>query len=265
MHHTPRISRTKQLKQLLVISRTDDKATARTSANIPASISAAAGLITALISFAAVLVAVYAFLVSCFYVKRISEAFHYNISEYLTLLDYLQFFPPVLALHKGTFALVWSWSLILICITTATVVVLFVVRYDEEDSPTFRFIKRTVVPNVLSLLFLVVLLITARFHVTLVVDIYTNAGRELREDLRQRSVSIVSRRNDLPSVQGKPFLQTSRYLLLFASQDDSLIAIPQAEVSLITTPLKSLSASATVAPATTATPSQTSATSPKPN
>jgi hypothetical protein len=176
MRRTAWISRTKRQ------NRKDIKPSRPAWADIAGTISATAGLITALVSLAVLLVTASAFLLSCFYVQSISEAFHYNIFYYLSILDYVQFLAPVLATRQGTF-LVLFFTLIAIPDLIAGLWLFFYIFTSRKGESATRRAREGCLRS-LQILVVLPLLFVPAFLMLWAREIYNNAGRESRENLR---------------------------------------------------------------------------------
>jgi len=90
-------------------------------------------------------------------------------------------------------------------------------------------------------------------------DTYWNAGKLAKEYLEKNGrIYTIYLKGAQPQTEGKLFLQSSMYLFAIRDQDNSILAIPQAQVSLITAPLQPPTLATPVpgnaSPTTTATP-----------
>jgi hypothetical protein len=219
-------------------------------------------------------IAVYAFFLSSAYVASLTEAFRFPIANYLTSIGYVQFIPQTLVIRNGAYGYLLIFSIPLMCIILIRQI--FQLRKPQPADQAkpwqprwlFEFIARVKARLGISdmtgyeawaLLKIVFWSWAALLLWGLAWDTYWNAGNLVKEYLRQKGrLYTIYLKGAQTHIEGKLFLQSSVYLLVLRDQDNSIIAIPETEVSLITAPLQF--PSPTPSGASPATPSPTSST-----
>jgi hypothetical protein len=211
MRRAPRRSRTEHLKEVLVISRKDDKPKFLAWANI---------------ILVPGLVAAFAFLVSWSFVFEYSFRSGLPLQLYFDPIDYVQLTPR------------WGYIfIVLFAVLCASVVVIIfwsnVIRFKH---PAFASVIAKAVRTPTGKIMTYV--IAPLFSFLLLVQFAWSMGKLEAKGVKQVTVSAIFRNGEATPVQGKLIFQLSRYVLILAD-DKYLIAIPQTEVQMIQTPRNS--------------------------
>src|SRR6266481_4811446 len=229
--------------------RIDDKRNFITWADVPALISMMAVLFTVLVSFCTVSV----FVLSCMNIWSIYRTLGFDATHYLDFIDYVQSVPTL----SGTVAGLLAFPVGL-CILS--ILVVFGIFALVNPKGAIQFAREISV-----LLFVIVVgCMVAVFYST------WQTGNTPKETVLKMKPSTVVRKGGPPPIKGVLFLHSSRYMFLWVSDDNSVVAIPNVEVQMIKTPsnLQLPYGRPTLinpSPTATAIPSPTSSTSPKPS
>jgi hypothetical protein len=209
--------------------------------NLSTSISAIAGLLTVVIIFA--------FLISCMNLYNIETALGFTATEYLDFIDYVQSVP----IYIGTVAGGLAFPLVTYALLLAVGIygILTPMWQPKHASLFLRSVN-------------IALGLICLSYIGVIYFLQKQTRDTLKQDILKMKPSTVFRRGE-PPIKGALFLHSGRYIFLWISDDNSVVAIPNVEVQMIQTPSNQPLPRGTPtpinpSPTTTAAPSPTSST-----
>lgn len=172
---------------------------------------------TAFTVFTSVLIASL-FLLSCEHLYHVETALGFYATQYLDFIDYFQSVPTFVGTVVGDLAFLFGSSALVVLGMWGFLAILWK-HWRQYLWSGLRVALATLLCG---------------FILSVFVAIWYD-GATLKDSVRTMKSSTVFRKSE-PSKEGALFLHSSRYIFLWKSDDNSVVAIPNVEVQMIQTP-----------------------------
>ncbi len=203
--------------------REDDKPKSPDWPSLSDLISAIAVFFTVLVALCTVVV----FLLSCMNLSSIEATLGFYPTQYLDFIDYVQSVSTLMGTVAGVVGIRFVAFVVTVIATLVCMGFILDLIFPKRRSETLSFIRRALAVVLSVFLFV---FIGAVFYSA------AQTGNTLKETLRTIKPSTVFRKSGPCPVKGALFLHSSRYIFLWMSDDNSVVAIPNVEVEMIQTP-----------------------------